>query len=180
MRNHWLVLPALLIAIFTQDPPQRAAAAAPRAELRPAVAIAGANSAVTKTSYLRLHTVQELARAWLAHSGKPAPDGDYDFFYNQASVPEVDFTAFEVIAMFGGETMNSAGFTVISVSDESARRVVRFDHKSYQTMGADGGGKRATPFGFFVLPRTPAAVVLEENVQSLIGKPPEWKERARL
>jgi hypothetical protein len=66
------------------------------------------------------------------------------------------------------------------VTDEAAQRVVRFDHKSYQTAGPGGGGERVTPFGFFVMPRTAAPIVLEENVQSLIGKPPEWKERARL
>ncbi len=37
-----------------------------------------------------------------------------------------------------------------------------------------------TVYGFFVLPRSPKPVVLEENVQSLLGEPPVWREQARL
>jgi len=33
--------------------------------------------------------------------------------------------------------------------------------------------------GFFVIPRTDRSIVLEEDVQNLLGKPPVWKERAR-
>ena len=179
MRSHWFVLPVLLVASLAQDP-QLTARHAAKAEPRPAVTFTGAASAVTKAGYQRLRTAQELARAWLLHAGKPAPERDYDFFYNLAAVPEVYFDTFEVIAIFGGETMNSAGFSVAAVLDEPGRRVVRFDHKSYQTAGPDGGGKHVTPFAFLVMPRTALPIVLEENVQSLIGKPPEWKERARL
>ena len=55
--------------------------------------------------------------------------------------------------------------------DEPKLLRVRFDHKSYQTSGPDGGGERVQPFGMFVIPRTDKPIVLEENTQGLIGKP---------
>ena len=68
----------------------------------------------------------------------------------------------------------------IRVSYDKDARTIRFDDKSYQTEGPNGGGKRVSPFGFFVLPRTELPIVLQQNVQSLIGEPPQWQERARL
>ena len=178
MRWSWLLtLPVLWAASPTlQDVPQQAQ---PRL-VRPALAITGARSAIEQPTYQRLRSAQELARTWLLHLGEPEPKGDYGFFYNTAGVPEVDFEAYEVVAIFGGRMTNSAGFKVLSVAEEKDRRVVRFDHKSYQTAGAKGGGKQASPFGFFLLSRSELPVVLEQNVQSLIGEPPVWKERARL
>ncbi len=161
-----------------QDPaPPRAVAAAPA---RPVVALTGATSAIEKEGYHRIQDAQSLARLWLQHRGKPQPDGEYGFFYNDAGVPEVDFERYEVVAIFGGKCVNSAGFAVESIADEPGRRLVRFDHRHYQTAGPDGGAESAKPFAFFVLPRTPLPIVLEEDVQGMINQPPQWKERARL
>lgn len=178
MRCHLLLtLPLLLSATpVQQDPPQQAA----QRPVRPVVAITGAKSAIEKAAYHRLRSAQDLARIWLQHLGQQPPVGEYGFYYNAAGVPEVDFEGFEVVAIFGGGGWNSAGFAVESVSDEKDARTIRFDDKSYQTEGPNGGGKRVSPFGFFVVPRTELPIVLEQNVQSLIGSPPEWKERARL
>jgi hypothetical protein len=152
----------------------------PLRHLQPYVALTGADSAVAAPAYHRLRTPAELARVWLLHLGQPVPDGEHDFFYNEPGVPEVDFEACEVVAIFGGKGWNSAGFQVESVDDEATCRRLRFDHRSYQTEGPTGGGKRVTPYGFFVLPRTDLPLVLEEDVQSLIGAPPEWRQRAQL
>ncbi|MBL9078339.1 MAG: hypothetical protein JNL08_12590 [Planctomycetes bacterium] len=174
----WWSFSLLCLASFAPQQPQRAGAA----PIVPAVALSGARSAVTESGYHRLRSAADLARVWLAHRGEPAPQGDYGWFYNRAGVPEVDFAGFEVVAIFGGTTWNSAGFAVEAIDDTPEQRRIRFDHKHYQTAGVDGdgGGKRATPFGFFVLPRTDLPLVLEEDVQGLIGQPPEWQQRARL
>lgn len=173
-----IALLSLLPSPTVQEPkPQQAAAPAPT---RPVVAMTGATSAIAKEGYHRVQNEQALARLWLQHRGKPQPDGEYGFFYNDAGVPEVDFERYEVVAIFGGTTVNSAGFAVESIADEPGRRLVRFDHRHYQTAGPDGGAKSATPFAFFVLPRTSSPIVLEENVQGMINQPPIWKERARL
>jgi len=178
MRCHLLLtLPVLLAATpVLQGTPQQAA----QRPLRPAVAITGAKSAIEKAAYHRLRSPQDLAQIWLQHLGKQPPAGEYGFYYNEAAVPEVDFERFEVVAIFGGSGWNSAGFNLESVSDDKDARTIRFDDKSYQTEGPNGGGKRVSPFGFFVLPRTEVAIVLQQNVQSMIGEPPQWQERARL
>ncbi|MGQ0613093.1 MAG: hypothetical protein ACT4PV_05075 [Planctomycetaceae bacterium] len=38
---------------------------------------------------------------------------------------------------------------------------------------------RATAYGFCVLPRSEKVLVVEEDVQGIIGASPKWKERAR-
>lgn len=77
-----------------------------------------------------------------------------------------------VLAIFRGRGWNSAGVRAISIVEEQGRIVFRFHDKSYQTDGPDGRGKQGTAYAFFVIPRSTKAVVLEENVQGLIGKPP--------
>ena len=166
----------------TQDPPAAVAAGKQGAVQRAAVVLTGKDSAVTKGSFHRVQEPQELARLWLLHRGIEAPTGEYGFFYNDAGVPEVDFESYEVLVMFDGETINSAGFVVLSVADEPGRRVVRYDDKGFSTEGPgpDGGAQRTRPFGFFVLPRTKLPLVLEQNVQHERDRPPVWKEQARL
>jgi len=185
-------LPTLCLPLFLfpfagagpqQPQPVQAAPAqpAPRS-MRPAVAFAGAQSRIEMASWHRLQNAQDLARIWLQNLGRELPQAgaDYGFYYNDAAVPEVDFECYEVIAVFAGKGWNSAGIQAIAVQDEKECRRFRFDHRSYQTMGPDGGGVRVCAFGFFVLPKTELPIVLEEDVQNLIGKPPVWKERARL
>lgn len=171
----WLVSCLLFLAPSSPQEPQRAART-----IVPAVVLTGAKSAIESAAYHRLRDAEELARVWLAHLGEPAPVGEHNWFYNRGGVPEVDFAGYEVLAIFGGDGWNSAGFRIETVTDAATVRQVRFDHRHYQTEGPDGGGKRATPYGFFVLPRTDLPLVLEENVQSMIGRPSEWQERARL
>ena len=131
----------------------------------------GPNCAIGKTRYERLRTQEQLAEVWGNHLGKAR---------SYSVPPLVDFAACEVIAVFAGEVWNSDGIQVVEMLEDAGVRRVRFDHYSYQSTGAGGGGKRVTPYGWFVVPRTELAVVLEENVQNLIGQPPVWRERARL
>jgi hypothetical protein len=87
-----------------------------------------------------------------------------------------------VVAVFQGNDVNSAGLKAVAILEEKDRLVLRFQNKSYQTMGYGqvDEGERVTVYGFFVLPRSSKTVVLEENVQNIIGQPPVWKERASL
>ena len=79
------------------------------------------------------------------------------------------------IAIFLGKTWNSRGVSA-TVSEDDERVRVRFDSISYQTIG---GADHVTPYGVLVIPRSAKEVVLEENVQGLIGGEPVWKVRAR-
>jgi hypothetical protein len=125
----------------------------------------------------------EWVKLWSRHAGKPiraayggrpaALEGDAQF------IPALDFDRYMVIAIATGASWNSDGIQFVSAEENADRILFRFDHWSYQTAGPDGGGVRVAPFGFFVLPRSAKPIVVEENVQGLIGHPPKWKERAR-
>lgn len=115
---------------------------------------------------------------WQKHLGQE-PTGKYNSHYNPLGVPLIDFNRCLVIAIFAGQYWNSAGFAIDSISERDASIVVRYDDKSYQTAGPDGGGQRVSPYAFFVLPKTPKELILEKNVQGLIGHPPIWKEQHR-
>lgn len=88
-------------------------------------------------------------------------------------VPAVDFKNEMVLAVFRGNGTNSRGYYVHEILEQGATFTVRIDEHSYQT---SGGAEAVTPYGFFVLPATDYAVVVEENVQGLLNKPPLWKK----
>jgi hypothetical protein len=146
--------------------------------LKPCVVITGADSHVTKCRYQRVTLADEWARVWQDHKGVK-PTGEYDLFYNPLALPQIDFDNYMVIAIFQGKGWNSAGLTAVSIIEENNRIVFRFKDKSYQTMGSDpdGGGRKVTVYGFFVVPHSTKPVVLEENTQHEIGEPPVWTER---
>jgi hypothetical protein len=146
----------------------------------PLVAFVGEDSKIAVRRFVRVTDKAQWAALWLEHTGQPQPpaDRDFDWFYNPRHVPEVDFAQCMVVAVFQGKCWNSAGVRIVESLAEGDRVLVRFDDKAYQSAGPDG--QSGTPFGLFVLPRSTAAIVLEENVQSMIGKPPKWQQRATL
>ncbi len=158
-----------------QPPPQSAQAMAEEKTIPVLVSWIGADSRIEKPRYARITTAEEWAKVWHEHKGTaPTPGGHGDL-----AVPRIDFSACVVIAVFQGKAYNSNGVEVVSAAEDAGRMLVRFDDLSYQTMGPDGGGVEVSAYGLFVLPRTAKPVVLEEDVQGLIGQPPKWKERAR-
>jgi len=144
--------------------------------VRPCVTITGADSKVSERSYHRITSEEDWTRVWQKHKGQKE-GGEYDLYYNPLGLPVVDFDRYMVIGIFQGSGMNSAGLNAVSVSEEQDRIVFRFKNRYYQTAGPDGGGKEVTVYGFFVIPRSAKSVILEEDVQGLIGGPPVWKER---
>ncbi len=143
----------------------------------PFVTFTGPNSRIEEPTWLRITTPEEFHPLYLRHVGLKPED-----FYekrNPHGVPLVDFERCMVVAVFGGKGWNSDGLYVKEVVDDGHRLVVRYDDRSYQTAGPDGGGVRVTPYGLFVLPRRDKELVVEENVQPYIGHPPKWQERAR-
>jgi hypothetical protein len=136
----------------------------------------GADSLIREREYLRVTTMAEWAAVWQRHKGED-PDKEYDFYYDPLGLPLVDFDRYMVIAIFQGSGWNRAGVVVDSINEEPDRTVLRFRDKTYQTEGSDGGGQVTTPYGFFVIPRAPKALVLEEGVRRYTNDPPEWRER---
>jgi hypothetical protein len=76
-----------------------------------------------------------------------------------------------VIAVFQDNGSNNAGLKPLAVTEEKDSILLKFQDKYYQTMGrgntrtgqyGEGGAEQATVYGFFVLPRSSKAVVIEE------------------
>ena len=145
-------------------------------DFMPLVTLSGAHSRIAEKSLRVVTHEADWYALWCRHVGAPVREV-YDSDYNPAGAPTVDFGRCMVVAVFQGKSWNSAGVKAVSVKEEEDVLRFRFDDRSYQTMN---GGDEVTAFGFFVVPRTRKPVVLEENVQGLLGKPPVWKERARL
>lgn len=139
------------------EPHGKAATPAPVSVLR---SWSGPNSGVKKARAEILTTEDQWKKTWAEHD--PA-----------AELPKIDFEREMVLAIFDGDSWNSRGFYVheLLVGDNAAT-IIRVDETTYQSMGE---GNRVTPFGIFVITRTERPVTVEENVQGIIGKPPQWK-----
>lgn len=163
----------LVVAIFCVA----AGLAAAEDNARPLVTITGADSHVTARNYHRVASEEEWIKIWQRHKGEKEAK-DYDLFYNPLGLPSIDFEKCMVIAVFQGSGVNSAGLKTVAILENKDRSILRFEDKHYLT--CYNGLKQVTVYGFFVLPRSSKTVVLEENVQNIIGQPPAWKERASL
>ena len=138
--------------------------------IHPLVTLTGTDSHIRKCSYYLVRSDEEWVKVWLQH--RPTNSS------NECK-PEIDFEKCMVIAVFQGSGWNSRGLNAVAVLESKNRILLRLKNDYYQTGGPDGGGEPVTVYGFFVLPRSNKTVVLEENVQNIIGSPPLWKERAR-
>lgn len=156
-------------------------AAPPAPTLVRAEAIAeGADSRILEPTVLRIRSNDELRRAWNRHRGRSS---DAPPLVSE-STPQIDFDRWEVVAIFGGGTSHSDGIRIVEVVDVGRVRRVRFDSLTHQTAGSTHVMRVRRPagaeFGFFLLPRTEREVVVEENVQNLLGAPPVWELRDRV
>jgi hypothetical protein len=142
---------------------------------KPYIVLSGAKSHVKERSCLRVTSTEQWVELWQRHAGRK-PEKEYNDFHNPAGVPNVNFEDCMVIAIFQGEGVNSAGLEPFSVEEDGDRIVFRFLAKSYQTMDKSD---EVTVYGFFVLPRSNKAVLVEENRQTSLVGPRIWKERAR-
>ena len=173
---------ALLVAALCAAPRP-----APDTTLAPLVTLTGADSHVTEARCLRITTADEWAATWLEHVGAP-PKPKYDLYYNKAGLPVVDFERCMVIAVFAGARGNCAGVsawtgpiedpeadtkTPVAAGDE----VLRLSWHNFQSAA---GVVDATPFGFFIVPRSPAPLVVQDRQMPMGGSHGHILERARL
>ena len=159
------------------DPPAEAGVADNVKARLPLVTLSGADSKLGR-GYHRVGNADAFNAIYMSHLGRdPA---EFNAYHNPHGVPTVNFDECMVVAVFQGEGWNSAGVVVHSIEEDEHRVTLRFDDRAYQTAGPDGGARRVSAYGFFVLPRSDKLLVLEENVQNVIGQPPVWRERARI
>jgi hypothetical protein len=162
----------LFVVVFNSS----TAADAPATKVAmPYVVLTGPKSQVKERGCFRLTSAGQWVALWQRHIGQKPAD-EYDEFHNPAAVPRVNFGDCMVIAVFQGEGANSAGLNSFSVQEDRERIVFRFEDKGYQTVNQFDD---VTVYEFFVLPQSEKTLIVEENLQTLIGKPPIWKERAR-
>ncbi|MFG0285254.1 MAG: hypothetical protein ACF8R7_12595 [Phycisphaerales bacterium JB039] len=143
----------------------------------PYVQLIGPDSAIVERGFHRIRDQQAWHDLWKRHIGEdPVIAG-----INMA--PEIDFDRCEVIAFFRGKATNTRGERVEAIDDLEGHRRIRFDASTYQTAslfeGEPDHGDACTPYGLWVIERTDSAIVIEENVQGLIGKPAIWQEKFR-
>jgi hypothetical protein len=170
----WLTLAGCLLA----SPPN--CSAEENGATKPLVSFSGAHSQIGERSYQLITSAKDWTNLWLRHTGTAAA-GKYDDFYNPAGVPEVNFDKCMVIAIFSGKSKNIAGIEAASYTEDTDQIKLRIRAKGYQTGGRPGAdnGDAVTPYGLFVVNRTPGTIVIEQDVQDLKGQPPIWKEAAR-
>lgn len=105
---------------------------------------------------------------------------------------EIDFDSFMVVAIFH----MSSRLQIAEVVEKTEGILVRYKpwgnqifflpgsdgkHRVYESGRGeiDPKGIQSLSFAFVVIPRSTKAMILEEDAQSVIGKPPVWKERAK-
>jgi RNA polymerase sigma factor (sigma-70 family) len=146
---------------------------APNRIHRPIVLWTGPNSAVAKQTYARITEREEWEKIWKRHVGEKGVDG-------KEVLPEVNFDAYMVVAVFDGDTFNSRGFDAFSITEDKEQVVVRLQSRSFSTVGPDGGAIAVRPYGFFLLPRSTKRLVFERDVRTMRNQAPKWKEVARV
>lgn len=97
-----------------------------------------------------------------------------------APLGEIDFATESVWVLAAGRRVNHDGYRVVEAFDGEGRVLVRLEDSSFQTMG---GGVDTDPWLAVAVPRPspgerrePTELVVERDVQSLIGGPRVWKE----
>lgn len=138
-------------------------------EGRPLVALTGSASAVEMPEMALVADRATWRALWDRHAGGGGTP--------VALAPDVDFSRCEVLALFAGNSVNVSGMRVVSLNHEGARRVLRYELRSYQTNNTRDA---TTPFAFFVLARSTRPLLVQEDVQRSIVGEPVWETKALL
>jgi hypothetical protein len=131
---------------------------------KPLVTLAGAQSRIDKPEYARITSAEEFVKLYMRHLGKDPKQ--FDEYYNKPGVPTIDFKRCMVVAVFQGNTWNTAAVIVDTITEEKgqparqvprplisngfrrcqrrrrARHPLRFLRPAAQRQGIDSGGRR--------------------------------------
>lgn len=150
-------------------------------EIKPVLVWRGIHSKQTAESFARCTCEKDWQTSWPKDRG-----GDRD--EDNRTCPEVDFDSYMVVVLFH----ESAKIVLENAVEE--KDCVRVRYTPLDQLVFVPGPKVAYEEGrtyalsekidsprltFVVLPRSDKALVVEENVRSLIDDPPVWMERAR-
>lgn len=129
------------------------------------VVLTGAQSAVQQARVVLVTSPEALASLWLEHRGLPS-QAKYDFYFDKAGVPQVDFATHVVVAVFVGERSNTAALRLDSLETDEGVTTLRYAANSYQSGET---ADEAHPYGFFVLPRPDEALQVDEQLYAMTG-----------
>ena len=146
-----------------------AACVAPDAQRSPCVTWTGAHAPSDASGCFRIRSPAEWQRIWAETTGRSVTrPADVD-------TPIVDFEACEVIAVFAGRTENCRGLEATSFVLPRDTAELRFTRQQYQSMEQ---AEPATPYGFFVVPRSKTTLRILEGFgvgREALGVTPRWE-----
>jgi hypothetical protein len=154
-----------------------AVAAEPGKAIKPVLVLTGGESEIGTETFRRCTSEAEFQELWMKHGGVTK--------LNAAMFsPKVDFDAYMVVAIFGGQG-NKLGITVWSAADEPTLIRVRYSEAMVQTAGRAFRGMNLPPgpghgYAIMVLPRSPKAITLEFGTRNSLEEPFKWAERGKL
>jgi hypothetical protein len=153
-------------------------------KITPVMVWTGTDSQQTKESFVRCCSVEDWQATWAAHLG-------YMKYAHPPACPDVDFHSYMVIAVF----RKTSNIRVIEVVEQEECVRFRYHPCGNQTVDVPSPGSGPVKilevgrgevdpskpyllsFAFAVLPRCNKTIIVEEDVQDVIGNPPVWKER---
>ncbi len=170
---------ACAIGLIALAPVQREAAPQLAGQVNesrlPAVQFVGQHSHITEARFELFRDQETWSKFWGTHANVEVAYGAT----SRHAAPKVDFTRYMVVCVLGGKRTNTDGIMCEGVftTDDLVR--VRIEDSTYQTMRGGGEvdhGDASTPYGFFVIEKSAARVVIEQGRRSLKNKPVEWKQ----
>lgn len=138
----------------------------------PYAVITGPDCAMSQRRVSRITDRVAWREVWQRHLGKPVADP----YVTIVGLPQINFRACMVVALFAGESLNSRGAYGVSWHEDADRARLRFTDMSYNTTGPD---RSCRPFAFFVVPRSTKRLIVEESIVRERGEPPEMVRWAR-
>lgn len=143
------------------------------AKVKPLLTMYGRNSKIVKRKLLRITNAEDWLALWIEHkTGSPKPaDVPRDLEYI-----ELDFEKVMVVAVFEGIGAYCAGYTSDSISEVEDQILVRVRAHTYQSEYTTSDTQA---WGILVIPRSTKEVVLERDLNHLVGAPSKWKEWKR-
>jgi hypothetical protein len=152
-------------------------------KLKPVVVWTGIDSKQAKMSFARCCSQKDWEEIWHKHQSNAKA--------KTPSCPQVDFDSYMVVAIFQGKSCQDTGIEIVSVTEEKKCLRIRYKPLWFQVgfVRPERGSRPAKcevetyetqSYAFVVLPKSQKAIVLEEDVRTLIPDPPVWKKRATL
>jgi hypothetical protein len=136
----------------------------------------GSDSGVTQPKYHLAGSQDIFDQLWIEHLGDTPPRDAVGL----VQTPQIDFGTVVAIFIFGGERVNTSGYTIDTVEHEDDAITVKYSAKTFQTSAIQGKdpGEPTRPWAMVLIPATGKTVYLMEQNLSMRPQAPNWTQRA--